>query len=158
MTDYGYARGTTTTTKRTTTDNNNNQYSGNNNLQGTNNGCCSGCRDENLWKNLWITFYECIGNKPTPAILHAMCTWVDKVGYDVVRYALNEAAAAPRPSWRYAQAVLKSCEGIKVRRYDPNEPIFDAIRRAKQVKEMIDRVEEKHRLQGDFSSLDITNV
>lgn len=59
-------------------------------------------------------YLYCLGQKPTPLVQSQLQEWSDKVGITVLRYALEEAASAPRPSWRYALAILRSCEGIKL--------------------------------------------
>lgn len=101
--------------------------------------------------NLWITFQECLGIKPTPAILRALCTWCERVGYDVIDYALMEAAAAPNPSWRYAQAILVRCEGLHINKR-PGETITQAIIRARQIKEAREAMTIKDRLRDQFPS------
>ena len=59
-------------------------------------------------------FQESIGIIPPALVVSEMEEWLVKVGYDTLRYALHETACAPRPSWRYASAILRRCEGIKV--------------------------------------------
>lgn len=105
------------------------------------------CRSENLW----ITYRDCIGEKPSPMILRAMCTWCERVGYEVLEYALMETAAAPRPSWRYAQAILRQCEGLRIEKR-PGETIYQAIKRARYLKEAVEAREARKALKDAYPS------
>ena len=56
----------------------------------------------------------CLGVAPSTFVASQMEEWAGIVGEEVIRYALEEAACAPRPSWRYAMAIIRSCEGIHI--------------------------------------------
>lgn len=52
-------------------------------------------------------YADCIG-APMPMAIHrrVLLAMQDGEPYEYYRYALEEAAAAPRPSWRYVQAIV----------------------------------------------------
>lgn len=52
-------------------------------------------------------YADCIGS-PMPMAIHrrVLLALQDGEPYEYYRYALEEAAAAPRPSWRYVQAII----------------------------------------------------
>lgn len=51
---------------------------------------------------------------PSRMILRQMYDWAQLTSLDVLRYAIEEAACAPAPSWRYALAILRDCNGLHV--------------------------------------------
>lgn len=59
-------------------------------------------------------YEEAFGSYPTKLILRQMYEWIQLTSLDVLRYALEEAACAPVPTWRYALAILRDCNGLHV--------------------------------------------
>lgn len=52
-------------------------------------------------------YQECIGRPMTQSIhRHLLQDLVDGTPYEYYRYALDEAAMAPQPSWRYVMAIV----------------------------------------------------
>jgi hypothetical protein len=51
---------------------------------------------------------ECIG-RPMPPSIHrrVLLDLIDGGHYEYYSYALEEAAIAPQPSWRYVEAILR---------------------------------------------------
>lgn len=66
--------------------------------------------DQDLQELYMIT----IGSRPSQLVLRQMSDWVQLTSMDVLQYALEEAACAPAPSWRYALAILRDCQGLHV--------------------------------------------
>ena len=58
-------------------------------------------------ENLRQLYADCIGS-PMPMAIHrrVLLELQDGAPFEYYRYALEEAAAAPRPSWRYVQAIV----------------------------------------------------
>lgn len=77
----------------------------------------------NLYKDAFLT-------NPSKIVLNQMQIWEQRTSVDVLRYALEEAACAPVPSWRYAMAILRSCDGIHVT-VGPGQSLRDAIELAR---------------------------
>ena len=77
----------------------------------------------NLYKDAFLA-------KPSKIVLNQMQIWEQRTSVDVLRYALEEAACAPVPSWRYAMAILRSCDGIHVT-VAPGQSLRDAIELAR---------------------------
>lgn len=77
----------------------------------------------NLYKDAFLV-------KPSKIVLNQMQIWEQRTSVDVLRYALEEAACAPVPSWRYAMAILRSCDGIHVT-VGPGQSLRDAIELAR---------------------------
>lgn len=59
-------------------------------------------------------FEYTLGQRPSAFVTDELIEWEATTGMDVIRYALQEAAAAPRPSWKYARAILQRCKGIQL--------------------------------------------
>lgn len=59
-------------------------------------------------------FEYTLGQRPPAFVTDELIEWEATTGIDVVRYALQETAAAPRPSWKYARAILQRCKGIQL--------------------------------------------
>mgnify|MGYP003485357424 CR=1 FL=1 len=75
----------------------------------------SSTSSENSWGIILPQLYEeAFGSFPSRLVLRQMFDWVELTSLDVLRYALQEAACAPAPSWRYALAILRDCNGLHV--------------------------------------------
>lgn len=68
-------------------------------------------------------YQDAFGHRPTPLIVRQLEDWILQVGPVVVEYAITEAAIAPTPSWRYALAILRNCEGIYIKERNPNRSL-----------------------------------
>lgn len=69
----------------------------------------------NSTKARLLEYYQvCLGIAPPSFVASQIEEWLAIVGEEVIRYALEETACAPRPSWRYAMAIIRSCEGIHI--------------------------------------------
>lgn len=65
-------------------------------------------------QELFEMYHEAFGIKPSRLVLQQMYDWMQETSIDVLQYALMEAACAPSPSWRYALAILRDCQGLHV--------------------------------------------
>lgn len=65
-------------------------------------------------ERLFEAYKDCLGVDPPGFVASQIIDWAAVVGEEVILYALQEAACAPRPSWRYALAIIRSCEGIRI--------------------------------------------
>lgn len=52
---------------------------------------------------------QSIGQRVTPYIRQELVGWLHMMAPEVIIYALHETARAPRPAWRYTQAILARC-------------------------------------------------
>lgn len=78
-----------------------------------------------------ISLYkDALGLAPSRFVVNQMITLVQGSCLDVLRYALQEAAMAPYPSWRYAAAIMRSCQGINVT-VAPGQRLGEAIETAR---------------------------
>lgn len=78
-----------------------------------------------------ISLYkDALGLVPSRFVVNQMITLVQGSCMDVLRYALQEAAMAPYPSWRYAAAIMRSCQGINVT-VAPGQHLGEAIETAR---------------------------
>lgn len=86
-----------------------------------------------------ISLYkDALGLVPSKVVVNQMVTLVQGSCMDVLRYALQEAAMAPYPSWRYAAAIMRSCQGINVT-VAPGQHLGEAIENARGWKIYQDR-------------------
>ena len=65
-------------------------------------------------ERLFEAYKDCLGVDPPRFVASQIIDWAAVVGEEIILYALQEAACAPRPSWRYALAIIRSCEGIRI--------------------------------------------
>ena len=59
----------------------------------------------------------------TPVVLHSMESWLETIDADVMEYAIKEAAAYNRRTWKYIEAILRSHS-------DAGRTTLDAVRSA----------------------------
>lgn len=60
-------------------------------------------------------YMSCIG-RPMPPSIHRklLLDLIDGTEYEYYRYAIDEAAIAPQPSWRYVMAIVRRLQREKV--------------------------------------------
>lgn len=90
-------------------------------------------------EELYISLYkEALNAVPSRVVVNQMRVMVQQSCVDVLRYALQEAACAPFPSWRYALAIMRSCSGIRIT-VAPGQSLRDAVEIARGWKEHQER-------------------
>lgn len=92
-----------------------------------------------IGEEVLISLYqEALNAMPSRVVINQMRLLCQQSCLDVLRYALQEAAMAPYPSWRYAMAIMRSCAGIRVT-VNPGQDLSEAIETARGWKAYQDR-------------------